>query len=80
MREPEPLEMIAALRAGPYRGWGALRHLAADLGVKLGTLKSWMYGVKSPSYESRGRLRRLWESHGSPAPPEKEADETPPPE
>ena len=61
---PAPLEMLKELREGPYRPYGGLRALAADLGTGKNTLEKWLNGTRNPSFEAIQRIRRLWESYG----------------
>ena len=60
----DALEMLKALRRGPYRARGGVLALAANLTTPPTTLDSWLYGQRRPSYEAEQRIRRLWEAHG----------------
>lgn len=57
-------DQLADLFAGPYAGRGGRIALAAQLGVKPGTVSVWRREVQSPSHRWRVAIARLWQAHG----------------
>ena len=54
---------LSDLTLGPYDGYGGLRRLADDLGVKATRVRAWMNDDASPSPASQEALRALAESY-----------------